>query len=369
MSKHTVFSEKIKKHFSRYEYEIILFTFLILRFVFKNILSYKEYFSAKPVFHLSDSISIVFGSVVVLLICLFISHLFGKLIRANGPDNEKPVIMIVALFFSCPATLPFLFDADSISGTNMLYPFALFSISILLVTRPWLKWVVPFICLAFFIPALYSQNILFLSMREWSPLYVPLLLMFLYLEMMVKQIKPESNKKSKGNGNPNAASVFDISLILSVGAYIYSIYKGSSFKETAFNTEQKFDVYFLACLIIISPALSIISTVIYKAVANRYPSTIIAVFLATPLLLLLITQNNYYGLWVPFLIVSLFILVFYSIWHKNPAMLTAVRTVGDYLSAHSFVFYIVLIAMASTTNVSSNYLSEAFQKIFNSIPY
>jgi len=369
MSENTTVNNKLKVLIGRYEYEIILFVFILLRFVFKNILSYKLYFTQDAVLGYSDTLNIVSGTLVVVLVSGLIALLFGRLIRVNGAEYEKPIIMITALFFACPATLPFLFDIGSVSGTNMLYPFAVFMASLFLIVNPILKWAAPFICGLYFIPSLFSQHIFFVSLRNWAVLYVPLILLFLFLEMMSKQIEKPVKKKNKSDDNLNTSLVLDISIIVSAGAFIYSISKGRLFSEALFDVGQKLDLYFIIALVIVAPALGVISAVLYKAAVNRFVPAIIAVIIAAPVLLLLLTQNNYYGLWIPFLVLSSFSVVFYSIWHKNTVMLSSVRAVGDYLNEHRFAFYIILIAMASTTNVSTNYLSEIFQKIFSAIPY
>lgn len=369
MSENASVKNKSATLINRYEYEIVLFVFILLRFVFKNILSYKLYFTQDAVFGSSDTFNIVSGTLVVVFVSGLLSILFGKIIRLNGTEYEKPVIMLTALFFACPATLPFLFDISAVNGTNILYPFAVFIIALFLIANPILKWAAPFICGLYLIPSLFSQHIFFLSLRNWAALYVPLLLLFLFLEMMSKQIEKTVKKKSKSDDNLNTSLVLDLSIIVSAGAFIYSLSKGGTFNDAVFNVEQNFDLYLFIALLIIAPALGLISAVIYKAAANKYVPAVIAVAVAAPVLLVFLTSNNYYGIWVPFLIISLFFIVFYSIWHKNTAMLSAVRAIGDYLAEHRFAFYIILIAMASTTNISTNYLSEIFQKIFTAIPY
>jgi hypothetical protein len=370
----TVAETKIEKqglirYVEQYEYEIILLVFLLLRFIFKNILFFKEYFTKEPIFGFSDTLNIVIGIMVVIITCIYLSYLFGQIIKINGPDYESSVIFIVALFFACPASLPFLFDVNSLSGTQMLYPFALFTVSVFLITKPIVKWFIPLICAIYFVPSVYTSEFFFLSLRKGAILYVPLLLLFLFLDMMRKSIKPNNKNKKQPSAELTSSVLFRISFIVSVGAYIYTIVKHMSNDEIFHSVEQKLNWYFLVCLLLIAPALCVICIILYKAVKNSYAFSVFSVFIIAPLLLLPLSKNNYYSIWIPFLILSLFLLVFYSIWQKNPAILSAVRIVGDYLSGHKFVFYIILITMASFSNVSSNYLSDIFQKLFSTVPY
>jgi uncharacterized membrane protein (DUF485 family) len=359
----------LKERVKKYEFELILLPFLLLRFVFKNILTYTKYFTQEPIFGLSETLNIVIGTSVMLLACLYLASIFGRIIRANGPDHEKPVIFFVALFLACPVTLPFLFDSNSLSGTQMLYPFALFVLSVFLLSKPFVKWLVPLICAVYFVPALYKSEVFFAVLRKEALLYVPLILLFLFLDMMKVHIEPSNKKKKQTANESNFSILFITSCVFSAGSYIYTLVRGKSYSEAFYGTEQKLNLYFLVCLLLAAPALFGAGVVLYKAVKSNYPANVYRIFLIAPFLLLLLSKNNYYGLWIPFLTISLFLLVFYSIWQKNPAILSAVRIAGDYLSENKFVFYIILIAMASFSNVSSTYLSDIFQKIFSTVPY
>ncbi len=358
-----------KEHAKRYEVEIILLIFLLLRFVFKNILGYKKYFTEQTIFGLSDKISIVIGTVVLLGICASLAMLFGKLIKRSDPSMEKPITYLVALFFACPVSLPFLFDSSSLSGTQMLYPFVLFILSVILANTRIFKWLIPFICATYFIPAAHTSEFFFLALLKGALLYVPLILAFLFLAMKKNQIEPGSNKKQQTASDSNPALLTAISLIVSVGSYIYTLIWNKSYNEIFYSFREKIDLYFLAGILIAAPALYGVCAVLYKAVKNKYPSNIVKVFAIAPLLLLLLSGNIYYSVWIPFLVISLFSLLFYSIWLSNPAVLSAVRDIGDYISEHRFFFYMVLIIMASFSNVTSAYLSKTFQNIFSVLPY
>jgi len=358
-----------KERILRYEYELILFVFLLLRFVFKNILGFSTYFTKQTIFGLSDKLNIAIGSAVLLFVCIFLALMFGRLIRRNGEDYEKPLLILVALFFACPATLPFLFAVKSASGTLLLYPFAVFALSIFLISKPFFKWLVPFICAFFFIPALYSSEIFFTALRKGAILYVPLILLYLYLEMMKSQIEPGSKQTKRINKKSAPAVLFILSSLVSIGSYIFTLSSGRSYYLPFFNSEQRLDGYLAVCFLIVAPALAALCAVLYFAIKNKFTMRIFDVFWRVPILLLLLFRSNYYGLWIPFLLLSLFLFVFYSFWQKNSAMLTSVRTVGDYCMEHKFAFYIILIAMASLSNVTSAYLSGTFQSIFDRLPY
>ena len=359
----------LKARVSQYEYEVILFVFLSLRFFFKNILGYKKYFTDQPVFGLTDRISIIIGTVVLLSVCACLALIFAQLIKKTESSLEKPVIYLIALFLASPVSLPFLFDTNSLSGTQMLYPFALFIISVFLVNKRILKWLIPFICAFYFIPAVHTSEFFFLALRKGALLYVPLILAFLFLAMKKNQIEPCGKKKQQTASESNPALLTIISLVVSAGSYIYTLIRNKSYNEMFYSNEEKIDLYFLAGILLAAPALYGVCAVLYKAVKNKYPSNIVNVFAISPFLLLLLSGNTYYSVWIPFWVMSLFVFIFYSIWQKNTAMLNAARDVGGYISEHQFIFYIVLIVMASFSNVSSSYLSNFFQDIFSILPY
>ncbi|MEI6577939.1 MAG: hypothetical protein WCN92_00590 [Eubacteriales bacterium] len=358
----------LNERIMRYEYELILLIFLLLRFVFKNILGFAKYFTEQKIFGLSNKLNIAIGSTVLLSVCIFLAFMFGQLIKKSGVENEKPFLIFVALFFACPATLPFLFDTKSVSGTLLLYPFSLFILAIFLIRKPFFKWLIPFICAIYFVPALFSSEIFFTALRKGAILYVPLILLFLYLDMMKGQLEPGKQKKIFDKKSA-FSFMFIVSSLASIGSYIFTLTSSKSYYITFFNSEQHLDGYLAICLLIVSPALAAVCAVLYHAVKNKFSTRIFDVFWRVPILLFLLFRSNYYGLWIPFVLISLFLIIFYSVWQKNSAMLSSVRTVGDYCTEHRFIFYIILIAMASLSNVSSSYLSSTFQNIFNKLPF
>jgi len=360
-------SSVLKYRIVHYEYEIIIFIFLLLRFIFKNILHYREYFTQEVVWGQSDKERIIIGTAVLLTVCILLASLFGRLIRANGEIYEKPVLYLVVLFFACPVTLPFLFKTYYISGTQMLYPFALFIFSVFLISTPVFKWLVPLLCAVFFVPAVHTSEGFFTDLHKGTLLYVPLILLFLYLDMMKKHI--ESGKNQKNQTAIKSKILFISSSVVSAGSYIYTLVRGKLYNEIFYGSAQKLNWYFFICILLAAPALCGVCVVLYKTLKKNYPANVSKVFIIAPFLLLPLYRNNYYGLWIPFWVLSLFIIVFYSIWQKNTAMLKAALDLGDYLSEHLFLFYIVLIAMACFSNVSSDYLSVITQNIFSNIPY
>ena len=372
----TIAGSEIKKPplkvlLSKYEYEIVLLAFLLLRFVFKYVLGMKEYFTKQPVFGLSANWSIFTGTVVLLFVCIFVAAFFGRLIRKTGNDFEKPVIFLTALFFACPASLPFLFNTASLSGTQMLYPFALFILTVFIADKPFFQWLVPLICAMYFLPALFSSEVFFAVLRKGAILYVPLILLLSFLGMMKKNIGPD-NKKMLFNYRSFSFILFVMSFVVSVGSYIYTLtgskyYWGEGFYNL--GQSQKIDGYLAVCLLIASPVLAAGGMLLYKAYKNSFSGTVFDVFWRAQIVLFLLYKSNYYGLWVPFVILSLFTVIFYSIRQKNSAMLSAVRTLGEFISENKFIFYIVLIVMASLSNVTSDFTSKMFRTIFERIPF
>lgn len=368
----------LKDRLKQYEYEIILLAFFLLRFVFKNLLGLKKFFTQQPVFGLSDKYSIFLGTAVLVLVCIYLALLFGHLIRRNGKEFERPFLLLVSLFFACPATLPFLFNTQSLSGTQMLYPYAIFILTVFLMYKTVVKWSVPFICALYFLPAIHTSEFFFSAMRKGALLYVPLILLLLFLDMKkeliaVSQKQRTPIKRKSTSGNPKFFSsnnlLFEISLLVSIISYIYTLVRGKSYSESFFNTEQKFNAFLFICLMISAPILIGAAAVLYNAIKNKYNLSVFRFFGPAIVLLFVLSKNNYYGLWIPCLILSMSFIVFNGVWQKNPPMLNAVCKVGDFLWKYNYLFFIVLIGMASFSNTTTSFLSDAALKIFDKIPY
>lgn len=353
----------------QYEYELLLLTFLLLRFFFKNFLGVENYFTEQPILGLSEKSNFILGAVVLIIVCIYLSSKFGRLIRSNESTFEKPILILFSLFFACPASLPFLFNTAILTGTQMLYPFAVFALCLFLISKPFIKWLVPIICALYFIPALHSSEVLFSVLRKGAILYVPLILLLLYLDMIKNQIEPGKKKTKRINIKSDSTILFFISLFVSICSYLYSLNKGTSYCEGFYREAQKLNGYLLISLLITAPVLVALGIVIYHAIKNKFPKLIFGVLFRASALLFLLYKNNYYGLWIPFVILSLFIIIFYGVQQKNPAMLSAVQRFGEFCLKHQFSFFIILMVMVSFSNVSSTFLSVTIQKIFNILPY
>lgn len=363
----TVLAERLK----RYEAEIVLSAFLLLRFFFKNILGYQAFFTQKPVFGLSAVPSVTLGTVVLVAVVLCTAALFGKLIRGAGEESEKPLIFLIALFFACPVSLPFLFDPNGISGTMLLYPFAVYLLAVLVFDKPGIQWLAPVICVLFFVPAVHTEEVFFEALRKAAILYVPLILMLLFLSTMKTRLKPGSKKSAakKNEGRPPSPALFIVSTAVAAASYAYTLIRGKVFFEMRYSSDQKFDWYLLAALVIAAPALAGICAVLYKAAKSGLYAGVWKAAALAAVLMLVLAYRNYYMILVPFLVVSAFAALFYSVSQNSPAALKAVREFGDYVAEHRFAFYIVIIAMASLSNVTSAYLAKPFQDIFSKLPY
>lgn len=354
------------KTFEFFEYEIILIVFLVLRFAFKNILKFKVFFTEQPVFNLSDNLNILLGVAVLFFVLLISAFFLGRFIRDCEDIYQKPITALVALFLACPASLPFLFSTERVSGTQLLYPFALFIFAIYLARIPIIKWMVPVLCAIYFVPAFHSTEILFSFLHKGSILYVPLIILFLFLLVMEKQLETDKKKVAP---DYRSIGLLATTVVFSVGSYVYSYSRGYRWGETLGAMEQKIDLYLLIALLIVSPVLAAFGTILYKAVKGKFPVSVFSIFLRSQVFLLPLFAHNYTGLWVPFLILSLTMLVFYSVKLKNPAILAAVKLVGEYMLERRFAFYIVLIITASLTNVTSTFLSGVAKSVFFALPY
>lgn len=356
----------LKKIYESFENEIILFVFLALRFVSKNIFKLKMFFTEQPVFNLSDNLNVLLGATVLFLVLLILTFFFGRFIKTCEDSYQKPIIALVALFLACPASLPFLFSTEQVSGGQLLYPFALFIFAICLARMPFVKWVVPVICAIYFVPAFHSDEIFFSFLHKGSILYVPLIILFLFLYVMNK---PLETGKGKVALDPRSIALIASTVIVSIASYTYSYSRGYRWAEALGAMDQKIDLYFFIALLIVSPVLVAFGTILYKAVKNKFPMTVFNFFFRAQILLLPLFAHNYTGLWVPFLIISLTMFVFYSVQLKNPAMLAAVKSVGEYILERKFIFLMALIVMASLSNTTSTFLSGAIKSFFSILPY
>lgn len=368
----------VKEKFQQYEYEVILFVFLLLRFIFKNLMGLGKYFTAQPVFGLSSTMCIILGAAVVLTVCVCLACFFGQLIRKNGSDFEKSIFILVALFFACPSTFPFLFDTGKLSGTQMLYPFTLFIFAVCLIGKPVVEWLVPVICMIYFIPALYTSAFFFTALQKGAILYVPLILLLLFLDMMKNtdsRLKKKNQDKEPETLAKNQLSVinpamFVCGLLVSISSYIYFLMKGNiHFGENVYGSAQKIDIYLLVCLLITAPLLFAVRTILYYGLKNKFLKSIFNVYLCFIILLFPLFWNNYYGLWVPFLTISLPMFVFFAVWQKNPAILFAINALSEFFLKRRLLFLFFLIAMASLSNISTYYSSDFILKVFHYIPF
>lgn len=352
----------------RSEYAIILFIFLVLRFVFKNIPDLFEYFTAQPVFNLSGKSSIAVGSFVLLAVIAMLSSWFGKLIRINGTDSEKPLLYFIALFFACPASLPFLFNYFSASGSLLLYPFALFIFSVFIAGKPVIKWFLPLICTAYFIPAAYSTEVFFLILRKSAVLYIPLLLMYLFLNLMWPGIEPGKKKYLIRVKSPEFV-LFILCVIACTGSFINTLLLNKSYYESFFTASLHLDGGFIVGLVVAAPAAAAAFAVIRVAAKNKFHAVILNTFIYAPISLFLLFRGNYTSHWIPFVLLSAYMLVFYSIRQRSQIMLSAINSIGELLKKHSFVFIMILMATAALSDTSSPYMAVFAKSIFRNIPF
>lgn len=363
--KHSTRIERLKQ----FEYETLLFVFLLLRFAYKNINDIGGYFTAQPIFNMSDRMSITAGVILLLATIFVVAIWFGKLIKTNAAGFEKPFLYFIALFLACPATFPFLFDAaDTGGGSQLLYPYAIFIFSVFITNKPVVKWLLPLICAAYYIPAAYSNEVIFEIMRKGAILYVPLILLCLFLNMMKPRLAPE-NKNQSINIKYSPAPLFILCLVSSTGSYIYTLFLQRPYYVSFFNFTERLDSSFIAGLLIAAPAVAAAFTVTRIAVKNRLAAGVTNVFIYAPILLFLFFKNNFTGLWIPFLLLSVYMFILYGIRYKNPAILAAATSVGLFFENHKFLFILTLMVTASLSDTSSPYLANTFETVFRNLPF
>ena len=369
-----VIAELAEKHstriewFKQFEYEALLFVFLLLRFVFKNINDIVGYFTAQPVFNMSDSMSITAGVILLIATIFVVAKWFGKLIKTNAASFEKPFLYFIALFLACPATFPFLFDAAEAGGSQLLYPYALFIFSVFITDKPVVKWLLPLVCAAYYIPAAYSGEVFFEILRKGAILYVPLILLFLFSNMMRTRLAPE-NKNQSIDIRSSPSLLFVFCLVASIGSYVYTLFINKPYYMNFYNFAQHLDGSFITGLLIAAPAAAAAFVVTRIAAKNKLATGVADVFIYAPILLFLFFRNNFTGLWIPFFLLSVYMFILSGLRYKNPAILAATTSVGLFFERHKFLFILTLMVTASLSDTSSPYLANAFQTVFRDLPF
>lgn len=366
------------KRLKRVEYELIVFAFLLLRFVFKNVLGLQTYFTQEKVFGLSGLGSILLGAVVLTAACVYLASMGSRLIRREKKEDERPLILLACLLFACPAALPFLFDTDNLSGTQMLYPFALFLLAAFCAGKRAVRWFVPVICALFFIPAVHSGEVFFAALRKGALVYVPLILLLLFMQAETTPAAPRAKKQSTAKAQTRSGGrqtlsapnlLFIAALLVSVFAYAYTLFRGKRYSEAFFDSYQPLDGYFFIALAVCAPLLAALGTVLTLSAGDRRIKRALLFLVLTAGVMLVLCADNYYGLWIPFLVISMSLVVFNQVSKENAAVLAAVRRVGDFCWKYNYLFFIVLLVTALFSDTTSSFVSDTTQKIFDKIPY
>lgn len=365
MPKTATKSVPLKKTGSPLEYILVLAAFFALRFAFKNVLRFRDYFTIQPVFNLSDTYVLVAGLLVLAFVIVLLALFFERILRSCDGELEKPVILLIAFVLACPAAFPFLFDQERSNGAQLLYPFAVFVFGLFIAQKPIVKWIVPVVCTVYFVPVYHTDEVFFSVLHKSALLYVPLILLFLYLDT----VKTFLQTGKKASADKQSQLLLIVSAVFSGGAYAYSYFRGYRWGDALFPSDQKISLYLLIALLIVSPTIIAFVAVMVNALKNKFPSNVFAVFWRAQIVLVFLFRNNLLSLWVPFLVLSAAMFVLCAVKAKNPAMLAAVKTVGESMLDRKFIVFMVLIAMASLTNVTSAYLSSAVQSVFSTLPY
>lgn len=357
-----------KKILGQFECEIILFIFFLLRFIFKNLHGISAYFTSNPIFNIPVWASIATGFFVLLSVLALMSFGLGKFIKSFPLDFRNPLIYIVALFLACPASLPFLFSTESADGTQLLYPFALFIVSLSIARIPIIRWLLPFLCATFLVPSIYSSDNLFLFLRKGAILYIPLIMLYLYLNMITPHLLDDKKFTHADIKSPHSI-LFFLSVLSSFGSYMHILISDKPFYENAYYSSQPLDRHFIVSLLIAAPAVVTAAAVLRTALKNKFPYHLFATFSYSPFFLLLFFRGNYTGLWVPFVLLSAYMLVFFTVRLQNRAMLSAVGTVASYYETHRVLFFVLLITTASLLDTSAPYMANAVKDLFRAVPY
>ena len=343
------------------------FLYLILIFLAKRNFEPADFFTAYPLWGTNAVLNMVLGLVVLIAVCLSLAFFLGKVIRTNGEENEKPVLILVALFLACPSALLFLFKTSGSSGTQLLYPFAFFLLAVFLSEKRYVKWLIPVICALLFVPAKYLSTGFLTIFSKGSGMYIPLLLVWLFLNC-VNSNKQPANKKGMINKNKTDKLekedfyLFGLSFIIIVGAYTFLYSRKLSGGLSGFS--QEIDSKLLVCLLVSLPALITVLSVLIPAAKTEFPRTI----LPLPILMLPFFNGRYYTEWIPFTVILFFLLAFYLILHKNSKILSAVNATYEFFLRHKLLLVFALISTSMLSNVNS-ITTNPIGSFFFSIPY
>lgn len=359
---------KLKEMGLQIRYEFMLIVFLGFRFIFKNLPDVTDYFTEQPVFNLPSFVSILLGSLVLFLVIVLFSVFFEKTVRGVGAKSERSFLFFFAVFLANPVALPFLFNASGVGGSQLLFPFAVFVIALFLAANRVSQWLLPLLCSVFFIPLMFSSESFWIFLRKSAVLYVSLILLYLF----IKAIRPFDNTDNKSRiGRYKTPDFYLFLLCATVSAlsYFISLTSETDYSINVFRLTQEIDLRFAVALALASPVVITAVAVLRIAMKSGFSKAAIEACLLSAILLFPFFRTNYVGLWIPFLVLSLYMLILVCVSRGSASMISAVTTVGSFFEKHAFIYFVFLMVTASLSDISSAYLSPVANSIFGSLPF
>lgn len=322
-------------------------------------------------------INIFFG-VILILTFLLVAGMAGKLIRAADDDVKKTFIFFVALFLAGPyssaAFFPQMFTPD-----RLLVLFTL--LGLLVMNKRLAKWLLPFILVA----ALGTHNMFTFT-------YMPAIAILLLYELFASRY----SKSSRWFCAVNYLTMF----VFTAYSYLYFGLQSMTLPELVAYAGTKTDVpirgdmfmgYFFAdpsvlfaginaymsardviqseykATLFILPLIIIFLLIwknAFRASTNKFEKFIFVLCVLVPLTripLLPINSEVYRGR-VAAVFVQ-FVLLFYFLYRKNPAVTQSVKRLGDFLQRNTLIMLLLVgyFAMA----FASLWFSDPWRAFFN----
>ncbi len=366
----------LKKFYKLFETEIVVFIFVVLRFFFKNITEPVRYFRTGHITFGSTEKNIIIGFIIVFIISFILAIITGSMMKKYDDDERKPLILAIAFFYACPASLPYIYSIDSVEGFKLLLPFLLFITAVFVIDIKYVKWITPIICFVFFYNAESfsdSTTTLYESFNKYGLIYFPAILMLILTGCFgFEEINDTVKKKKQTSGKINVENIALLSSSAVAGIVSFLLF---NLKSDTTNQADAIEYLMFGrtvgfSLIVCIPAVILLGYIWYKSFKNGFSPVIPAsILVITLIILFIVNAKKQNEILVPMFLISQFTAIYGLLKKKSSAVFNALADVEDFFSDKIAILLIILMVMASFSNVTSEYISTWFQRFMSYVPF
>lgn len=400
MAKLAVHQEEKARHSRFGYYELILFAFLLFEFLLLTfnrvadsntrtayLLTYEFGFNAQSLIGsvlsvFTDTITarLIYGLSVVsfLVLAAQISLLLGRLIRNTLPAQQSSVILLCLLFLASPLSITYLLSMNT--GRLDVYWLLLTLLALSWIKHRVLRWTIPLLCavaisihqgyMVTYMPALALPLFYEAFQAKFSKTYATvfgfscaiLLSLIVYFQFF-----PASYPFNNAD-----ALAQHLSLRADFQASVPMLYVGffAPFKESLFEYVLPLTATYaipvgILFLLFSLPLLCVFLYVwktAFRQTKNNFIKFLFFLCATAPLIFLpaAIVANDWDRYWAA-AVNTQFILLFYFLYAKEPAVTAAVKKVGGFFNTHFIALAGILLLLSSLT------FSQAATNIFSFI--